>query len=167
MVFEKKTKGNKDDPFNRRTQFSIEKFTESTLNQLRVKSIDFSVVFSDSSSSSLPFPLLIKFIYFFNTTPSLLQTSIVTSLGISTDSKESRGFYGTDFATDVTKFGDANEKLEYYVPDPESREKIGRIVTNLSKFAIRSAVNELKGVTGHSIYLSIFFLNLSVVFLVN
>ncbi|KAI8557751.1 hypothetical protein RHMOL_Rhmol04G0034000 [Rhododendron molle] len=58
------------------------------------------------------------------------------------------------FAKAVTQTGDAvrssgAEKLKEYVPDPDRREKIGRIISGIGKFAVESAVNEsLKGVTG-------------------
>lgn len=58
------------------------------------------------------------------------------------------------FVSNVTKVADAvkvngAQKLDEYFPDPHRREKIGRILSNLGKFAVDSAVNEsLKGVTG-------------------
>lgn len=62
----------------------------------------------------------------------------------------------TALVSNVTKIADAvklngAQKLDEYCPDPHRRDKIGRILTNLGKFAVESAVNEsLKGVTGQS-----------------
>ncbi|KAL3508621.1 hypothetical protein ACH5RR_028022 [Cinchona calisaya] len=55
-------------------------------------------------------------------------------------------------ATDAGTASDGRhgaQKLDENFPDPHRREKISRVLTNLGKFAVDSAVNEsLKGVTG-------------------
>ncbi|XP_057472429.1 uncharacterized protein LOC130761003 isoform X2 [Actinidia eriantha] len=70
------------------------------------------------------------------------------------NSKETECLHDMGIAKAVTQFGDAvgsngAKKLKEYVPDPDRREKIGRILTKVGRFAVDSAVNEsLKSVTG-------------------
>lgn len=70
------------------------------------------------------------------------------------DTNGNRYSYDMGFAKAVAQTGDAfrssrAEKLKEYVSDPDHREKIGRIISGIGKFAVDSAVNEsLKGVTG-------------------
>ncbi|KAF7146571.1 hypothetical protein RHSIM_Rhsim04G0018000 [Rhododendron simsii] len=77
------------------------------------------------------------------------------------DTNGNRYSYDMGFAKAVTQTGAAvrssgDEKLKECVPDPDRREKIGRIISGIGKFAVDSTVNEsLKGITGHSLSLSL------------
>ncbi|XAR67534.1 hypothetical protein NMG60_11002321 [Bertholletia excelsa] len=67
--------------------------------------------------------------------------------GEPVDTVETRSLQDIGFSRAIRYRG--AEKLKEYVPDPDRREKIGRILTNIGKFAVDSAVKEsLKGVTG-------------------
>ncbi|CAK9160201.1 unnamed protein product [Ilex paraguariensis] len=74
--------------------------------------------------------------------------------GVTSGQNARRSPYSSIVPTAGTKIGDAvslnaAQRLEEYVPEPDRHDKIGRILTNLSRFAVDSAIDEsLKGVTG-------------------
>lgn len=74
------------------------------------------------------------------------------------DTNENQYFYDMEFAKAVTRIGDAvrssgARKLKEHVPDPDRREKIGQIISDIGKFAVDSRLGLLDNVQCLSFWL--------------